>query len=520
VSEKPQRPSVTSRGVQNGTAELVPTGSPGFRARCLRIAVWPFCQAPAGVWRWLRTPGPGRRDVGACGVSLILHAVLLLALGLVVLGQPAVRWQPGLVASSQVPLAELPTLSRIGQAVELLPDASLDPQMPSRPLQEMVALALPADLPRLAPHPSLGRRAGDSPLPVVVAEGGGLEGRGAAWRGRLVKAYGGNGASEDSVDRGLRWLMAHQLDDGSWRFDLRLSPQCQGRCRNWGSIGSSTASTALALLPFLGAGQTHREGAYHEVVGRGLYYLAGRMIMTPQGGDLQEGTMYAQGLATLALCEAYAMTDDQTLRPTAQAAVDFIAAAQHRGGGWRYVPGQPGDTTVSGWQVMALKSAQLAGLEVRQPTWYGVARFLDSVQTRRGAGYGYQSPEDRPTTTAIGLLCRMYLGWPREHVPLIHGVEWLAKKGPSRNNMYFNYYATQVLHHYGGPMWNQWNEQLRDMLIRTQATAGHEWGSWQFTEAHTKAAGRLYNTAMAIMILEVYYRYMPLYDTHPLGVAP
>jgi hypothetical protein len=519
VLGEPDRSFAGRRDGDGGSREGVAVG-PRWYDRLLRIAAWPLRRGPAGAWRWLRTPGTGRRDAGSWLASLVLHATLLLLLGLVGLGRPVASWRPGLVASSREPLIEPTTLSRTDHGVELRPDTSLDPQMPNRQSQDTMGLSFPVDLPRLPTSASLGRPRHDVQLPVVLVEGGGLEGRGAALRGRLVEASGGNGASENAVARGLRWLIAHQLDDGSWRFDLRQCPQCRGRCRNWGSIGSSTASTALALLPFLGAGHTHLEGAHQDVVGRGLYYLAGRMIMTPQGGDLQEGTMYSQGLATIALCEAYAMTRDETLRPIAQAAVDFIVAAQHKAGGWRYGPGQPGDTTVTGWQVMALKSAQLAGLKVPQPTWYAVSRFLDSVETDHGAGYGYQSPKDQPTTTAIGLLCRMYLGWPRDHAPLVDGVGRLTHKGPSRNNMYFNFYATQVLHHYGGPAWDQWNKQLRDTLVRTQATKGHESGSWQFTEAHTRAAGRLYNTAMAIMILEIYYRHMPLYAVRPLGVAP
>ncbi|OHB80043.1 MAG: hypothetical protein A2W31_18865 [Planctomycetes bacterium RBG_16_64_10] len=389
-----------------------------------------------------------------------------------------------------------------------------------RPSEQTPGFSIGSDLPELPVDPSLGREPSVRQLPVVLASGGGLEGRGAGLRGQLVDAYGGSQASQAAVARGLRWLMAHQLDDGSWRFDLRQSPQCRGQCRHHGTIGSSTAATALALLPFLGAGQTHRDGEYQEVVKKGLYYLERRMIATPRGGDLQEGTMYAQGLATIALCEACAMTGDDALRATAQSAIEFIVAAQHPRGGWRYVPGQPGDTTVTGWQVMALKSGQLAGFEIPLPTWYAVARFLDSVQADDGSYYGYLVPEKRPTTTAIGLLCRMYLGWPRAHSPLLQGVEYLSKTGPSPNDMYFNFYAAQVLHHFGGPVWDRWNGQLRDGLIAAQASAGHEAGSWQFVESHSREAGRLYNTAMAIMLLEIYYRYMPLYSQRTFGAPP
>jgi hypothetical protein len=268
----------------------------------------------------------------------------------------------------------------------------------------------------------------------------------------------------------------------------------------------------LALLPFLGAGHTHQSGEFRETVEKGLYYLTSRMIETRHGGDMQEGTMYAQGLATIALCECYAMTGDAALRPPAQSAIDFIVHAQHPAGGWRYLPGQPGDTTSLGWQLMALKSGQLSGLRTPSPTFHGASNFLDSVQTSSGAEYGYQRPDRDPTMTAIGLLCRMYLGWPRKTPALARGVNVLSARGPSPANMYYNYYATQVLHHYEGSQWLKWNEALREHLLRTQVQTGHESGSWYFEDTHTKTAGRLYNTAMAVMILEVYYRHMPLYN--------
>ena len=343
--------------------------------------------------------------------------------------------------------------------------------------------------------------------PAYQPMGGGLEGRFS--RG----SRSGDGASDESeaaVERGLWWLVAHQLDDGSWHFDHRKSV-CKGLCRNHGNLESTTAATAIALAPFLGAGYTHQDGQHKETVRRGLYYLQRRAFETPNGIDLQEGTMYAQGLATIVLCEAYAMTKDESLKHVAQSALDYIEYAQGDGGGWRYKPREPGDTTVTGWQLMALKSGELAGLRVKSPRMHMVNSFLDTVQSEDGAKYGYMDPRPRPATTAIGLLCRMYLRWPRSHPGLAAGVRYLDELGPSEKDMYFNYYATQVLHHWQGSEWKRWNDRIRDYLIRTQANQGHENGSWFFDHPHSKKGGRLYNTAMAIMILEVYYRYMPLY---------
>ena len=339
--------------------------------------------------------------------------------------------------------------------------------------------------------------------------GGGCQGRSGDRRGSRLAQGGGNATSEEAVALGLEWLAIHQQQNGSWRFDVLGDDRCN--CRNPGTNGSTTGATGPALLPFLGAGHTHKEGDYKEVVHDGLYYLTNRMEITPHGGDLREGTMYCHGVAATALCEAYAMTGDENMRSAAQKAVDYICWAQHSGGGWRYYPGQPGDTTVFGWQMMALKSAYMAGLSVPSPVIELANRYLDSVQLGKGAFYGYMTRARTPTPTAVGLLIRMYLGWNQDDPRLARGVSFLMDEGPSRKDMYFNYYATQVLHHYGGENWPKWNVPMRDYLIATQATTGHERGSWFFVDQHGVVGGRLYTTAVCIMILEVYYRHMPLY---------
>ena len=365
--------------------------------------------------------------------------------------------------------------------------------------------------PQPAPDPRGPPDVQDIMVSIAAPVGGGFEGRTADARAVLVAERGGTPESENAVEVALEWMAAHQRPDGSWRFDFSEGP-CQGKCRHSGTIGTSTGATGLVLLPFLGAGYTHKEGKYQETVQKALYYLESRMLLTPHGGDLQEGTMYAQGIATLALCEAYAMTRDKQVREAAQKGVDFIVYAQHPKGGWRYYPGQPGDTTVFGWQLMALKSAYMAGLNVPSPVFELAKNYLDTVQSDGGAAYGYISPGNDKTPTSVGLLSRMYLGWHRNDERLRRGVKKLAKQGPSRNDVYFNYYTTQIMSHYGDPHWKKWNSKLRDQLVKTQAKVGHEKGSWYFHEKHALAGGRLYTTAVATMILEVYYRHMPLYD--------
>ena len=340
---------------------------------------------------------------------------------------------------------------------------------------------------------------------------------------------GGHAAREAAVAAALKWLASQQMSDGGWTFDLRRTPNPN---RNPGEAEEARAgATAMALLPFLGAGHTPREGRYAPVVRKGLLYLTrrGTPVNTRFGPGVSwhepKGRMYSHGLASIAVCEAYAMTKDKSLQPYAQASINFIAAAQLFDGGWRYEPPPDqtggGDTSVVGWQVMALKSASMGyHLSVPKPTLIRSYEFLNKVQSDDGAAYGYVNRNDRPkngATTAIGLLCRMYFGWKKDHPALQRGVEVLSNRGPStgeQTDMYYNYYATQVMRHWEGKEWDRWNEKMRDYLIETQAKEGAETGSWYFDDPsdHGAQGQRLYITSMATMTLEVYYRHLPLYQ--------
>ncbi|MCI0359042.1 MAG: hypothetical protein L0211_11235 [Planctomycetaceae bacterium] len=467
--------------------------------------------------------------LGATVISLALHGVLIYSL--------APWWQGWAWNRNSTPVGEMETTHEPRVVAFQVSTPPLEPaellellnvpqiQAPEGRSPEPAAIEATATIPSapqiaapwagrrdaLPPIPSSDKREADTvwaPSPAPI--GGGLEGRTADARGKLASLRGGSPRSEAAVHAGLAWIVAHQHSDGGWRFTHRGGP-CDGRCRNSGSENSTTAATALALLPLLGAGHTPVDGEHASAVAHGLAYLRGRMVVSSRGGDLQEGTMYGQGLSAIALCEAYALTKDDELKQPAQKALDFIVSAQHFRGGWRYFPGQPGDTTVVGWQWMALKSGQMAGLAVPKQALDRASAFLDSVESDGGAAYGYEGRQAQRSPTAIGLLCRMYSGWRRNDPRLVRGVAQLAAWGPSYEDMYFNYYATQVLHHQEGPHWPTWNEQMREHLIAAQATTGHEAGSWHFADPHTGPGGRLCDTALALMILEVYYRHMPLY---------
>jgi hypothetical protein len=458
-------------------------------------------------------------------VSLVIHLlfVLLLATWTTLLTAPETATSLDVSTAGEDPLettADLDTASFLSEVPadstpEALAPAALEPPelapFDPGPLLPITTGELDAGLDPVS----------DEPLRLGDTDGLGQRISETA-RKLLVEAGGGNERSEAAVQAALNWLARHQMPEGYWSFHHDLHPDCRGKCDHAGRVNSNTAATAIALLPFLGTGQTHVEGTYRDNVRRGLTFLINSIRHERDYGSLwdPQGNMYGHGLASIVLCEAYAMTGDQNLRSPAQAVLDFIVDAQDpKGGGWRYQPRMPGDTSVVGWQLMALKSGRMGELRVPTLTFRRTTKFLNFVEADDGAAYGYDTPNDRrPATTAIGLLCRMYLGWTRSNRTLQRGIELLDKEGPSvdkagrNSNLYYNYYGTQVMHHWGGEPWHRWNLKMRDFLIDTQAKEGHASGSWYFDGDHgSGSGGRLYCTAMSAMILEVYYRHLPIY---------
>jgi hypothetical protein len=163
---------------------------------------------------------------------------------------------------------------------------------------------------------------------------------------------------------------------------------------------------------------------------------------------------------------------------------------------------------------MALKSGNMAYLNVNPLTVKKAVEFLEAMKgDEYGSGYGYSSPGMKNSTSAVGLLCRMYLGWKKDNPGLQEGAARLSKVGPT-DDLYYDYYATQIMHHMEGDIWKQWNEKMKKMLLDSQSKNGHETGSWYegFDKGHgPHVAGRLYITSLATMILEVYYRHLPIY---------
>jgi len=461
-------------------------------------------------------------------VSIVVHMVILLIFGLMVIPEIKKDDRNIMSASAVTKLDDLEDVQDLDDSPPLDIETSLTEVVSTT---ETITTSESVDPSEVVdtPAPPASVELSDFGIPTApktdllstigAVNGKGLDGRGDAMRKQMAASRGASSGSESAVGKALKWLAEHQFPDGGWSFDHRGAPKCGSRCSSPGTLKDARlAATGLALMPFLGQGQTHKQGKYKDAVRGGLLFLCKNMKVTVNGGDMTAGggAMYGHGICSIALCEAYAMTQDRFLMDPAQAALNFIIYAQDpAGGGWRYSPRTAGDTSVVGWQIMALKSGHLGYLQVPQATVKGAEKFLDFVQTDDGAAYGYDRPGGGAATNAVGLLCRMYMGWPHEDPRLERGVKWLATTGPQPGNMYFNYYASQVLCQYEGPLWeDQWNPKMRDMLVESQSTAdGHENGSWVFKgDPGSDPGGRLYSTAMAAMTLEVYYRYMPLYS--------
>lgn len=364
-------------------------------------------------------------------------------------------------------------------------------------------------------------------VPRSLPTGGGIGPRtDEAARGKMLEEAGGNAQSEDAVAMGLAWIARHQQFDqqkkyfGSWSFDLS-----RYGTPNSGEATSRVAATSLALLALLGHGNTRETGEYKKAVQDGIYFLStqAHSNKSKPGYDFRDSPdsrgMYGHILATLALCEAYAMeeTKDPVLGQLALGGVKWLLDAQDlEGGGWRYEPKEAGDVSVTTWVVMVLKSAHMNGFEIPSQTLVKMDLFLDAISADQKAQYSYQ-PKGMPTPsrTAMGLCARVFSGAKHDADFLKRGTRYIAEDcGCSESDLYYNYYGSLLLRHYGGPLWRTWNQEMRDYLIRTQVQNGPDRGSWYFDEpekTNNQIGGRLYTTAMAVMILEVYYRYLPIY---------
>jgi hypothetical protein len=464
----------------------------------------------------------------ALAVSLAAHLVVLLVLALFIVR--AERDKTITLDMTFTPVTEV----EAPQPGEELDPVTVEESKPEEVKTEEPVVEEPAPVP-------------EPPAPTAVADAPGaepveaaaqataittlLDGRNEGSQDKLVRAFGGSDATQAAVARALGWLVRHQdKKTGLWSL--------QGPYLDGGSQENQLAATAMALLAFQGAGHTTTAGKYRAVVKKGWKGLLAKQ--SPDGHfDLEpmpsHHALYSHAQATIAICELYGMTKDVAYLEPARRALAFATLAQGPNGGWRYEPGKPGDMSVTGWYIMAFKSAEMAGIDFPTATLEGIGRFLDTVAVDGGKRFGYRleaatdpvDDDDRealnrqagPVTAAVtaeGLLARQYLGCPRRDPRLIGGVELLLEANRvdfgGQKDVYAWYYITQVVHHLGGEPWDRWNSVMREVLPEAQVTRGGEAGSWDpALDKWGPWGGRLFMTCFCSYMLEVYYRHLPLH---------
>jgi len=413
----------------------------------------------------------------------------------------------------------------------------------SRAVRDTVASRLP--VPGLRPNSvrpgvtSTARRQRELSLPATYRL------RTLSQRRLAAQKFGGTDASEQAVEFSLAWLARHQHRDGHWDAD-GFSTHCPGgqRCQDPGGRGlhgdpnraeadrraglhADAGITALSLLAFLGAGYTHEEGLYADQITRAINWLIQQQQTTGFLGSraTRYAKNYCHAISTYALAEAYGMQVDKTgnvrLKRAVERAVAYIVSQQHpTTGGWRYVKGQEGDMSMFGWQLMALKSAEIGGLSVPERTKDLMFHFVNSRSRGRFKGLASYRPEEAvsPTMTAEALFSKQMLGIERDHPASREAVQYLSLQRPklSKTNLYYWYYGTLAMYQYGGKSWQNWNGSLRNLLVATQRQDGHAKGSWDPRGPWGGFGGRIYSTALSTLCLEVYYRFLPLYQLNDL----
>ena len=371
----------------------------------------------------------------------------------------------------------------------------------------------------------------------IIGIGGGAGGKyGGRFGGRKRLRSRGGAPIAQGIKDGLEWLANHQDEDGKWDTDefMKHDPpdaQCDGAGDQLHDVGM----TGLALLAFLGDGNTSKTGEYRKNVARAISWL--KQQQDPDTGLLGEsighGYIYDHAIATLAVCEAYYFTRSPLIKRTAQNAINFITRARNPYGAWRYEfpPNGENDTSVTGWMVLALKSADEAGLKIDRAAFTGATSWFDEVTDPATGRVGYTEigtpssriervndnypPEKGEALTAVGLLCRFFMGQDPDQDEIMHKHADLMRNClPEWDpdgfgcDMYYWYYGSYAMYQMGGSRhWEPWNKAMKKAVLESQRKDGSYLGSWDNVGPWGFSGGRVYSNALMVLNLEVYFRY-------------
>ena len=401
---------------------------------------------------------------------------------------------------------------------DAVPTEVVTPQTPninSPTIDVIQTTAATASFKVAAPQVQVKISASATDLSKTSTKIGKLSGVGSAMSGTMSGRFG-NGkrmameknkmktATEMAVMKGLVWLQQNQNSDGSW------------------GDSNSSAMTGLGLLCFLGHGETPESQQFGLTVAKAAQWILdngtqfeGRLNMAK---SFSQPGVYEHGICSYALGEYYTMTQDERVKELFRQAIGYIVQGQGPGGGWGYSYDKTkDDVSVTGWQIQALKAAHLSKLDI-----YGVDQSLDKamacLERMKGpkGGYGYTSPGDTYSLAGVGILCQLF--WKGERGVLRKGMEWVleetekmpVKYKSEHANLYAWYYHTQACLMFGGSAWTKWNRWFQDELVNVQSPDG----SWPVPGGKGHGPGgakskTVWDTTLCILMLEVFYRYMP-----------
>ena len=503
-----------------------------------------------------------KKAVPAWIISIVIHALALGLMSLIVYATTEIVDEPAIRTTTLPPPPKVdePKMER-----EIKPtDTPLDVEVESEKPSPVSELDVPveefsreeendAEKPKGREEAKADSEMGGQGAFMAIGAGGGSSGmfgsRTGGGKKRALGRFGGSKGGESAVDAALRWFKKHQSPNGQWDVDgytvncTDAGAKCEPGTEHTDEAGD-VACTSYALLCFLGAGYDHRMPSKYKVtVKKGLDWL-----VSVQKGDGLLGTRnYEHAVATMAIAEAYAMSNDPALKGPAQKGIDIVLARQAKdksggyGLGWDYTNPNPAriDSSVSGWAVMALKSAAAGGLSIGNGM-EGAKQYLELAWKATNKDFKANDPytdtsnfpytwnsetgevkvgapgSEEHDLAPVGALIAVFLGKKADDVMLNSMANHIMKyQFPAAYpcNTYYMYYNTLAIFQVAGERWEKWNAKVRDLLVGAQRKSQDCFdGSWDFegTKFHGYKTGRLLSTAYNCLSLEVYYRYIPV----------
>ncbi|MGD1977967.1 MAG: terpene cyclase/mutase family protein [Akkermansiaceae bacterium] len=334
-------------------------------------------------------------------------------------------------------------------------------------------------------------------------------------RRAAIEKLGGDEKTEEAILAALRHLKNTQNKDGSWTSESRV----------W--------TTAFGLLCFLGHGETAQSEEFGISVLNAITFLVDnavkqRGLITSDPKDKDH--VYEHAIAVWALAEAYVLCEGAygekitNLKKAAEVCGQLMINKQHVGGGWEYSydtdNARGGDTSITGWHMLALKSCQMTGLKYANLTksWKKGVDYLERMQAPNG-GLGYSSPGSVTTTrAAIGALGFQLFKGP-SHKGARKAIRYFQKESKfdwdtPDADLYGQLYAALAFRYQGGEAWSRYRKQVFPQILKHQSLDGsfENVGGGKDIEASRPVfagdtdAAIHYRTCLATLILQTYYR--------------